>query len=153
MPVLQGFLHKLDRSLAVFVGKDADSCQITGRLVRRGLPAPPAFARFASYGSASHPRIHRSGVSEGCRAETAQVEKHFGSSVAQSARTGVRTPGRPRRRHDPTATMKRRWQPADRNKLRSPQSRLLHSSRYNRCIGPSAANTDGILRHPVQRAA
>jgi putative endonuclease len=34
----------------------------------RSRLAPPAFARFASFGSASHPVAHRSEASEGCLA-------------------------------------------------------------------------------------
>ena len=39
---------------------------MTRSAVRSRL-APPAFACFASYGSASHAEIYRSEVSEGCR--------------------------------------------------------------------------------------
>src|SRR5713101_5019843 len=40
---------------------------MTRSAVRSRL-APPAFACFASYGSASHAEVHRSEASEGCRA-------------------------------------------------------------------------------------
>ena len=47
----------------------------------RSRLAPPAFARFARYGSASHAVTHRSEASEGCRV------------VARRAKTGL---GKPR---------------------------------------------------------
>jgi putative endonuclease len=48
----------------------------------RSRLAPPAFACFASYGSASHAAVHRSEASEGCRV------------VARRAKTGLGKPGR-----------------------------------------------------------
>src|SRR5712672_1033458 len=47
----------------------------------RSRLAPPAFACFASYGSASHAVTHRSEESEGCRV------------VARRAKTGLGKPG------------------------------------------------------------
>jgi hypothetical protein len=57
----------------------------------RSRLAPPAFACFASYGSASHTPAHRSGASEGCRV------------VAQRAETGLGNPYRREGRHGEVA--------------------------------------------------
>src|SRR5689334_6507429 len=41
----------------------------------RSRLAPPALARFASFGWASHVPLYRSEVSEGCRAEAAEQRR------------------------------------------------------------------------------
>jgi hypothetical protein len=58
----------------------------------RVLPPPPAFARFASYGSASQNKISRSEVREGCRAEAEGRRRILLGIVSVSVRWKINDP-------------------------------------------------------------